>query len=193
MEYTSSNAFVGQFAGRGCQVWADGIFIGEVKKLSIEQGACRNGLSLLMNWIPEDRGQEYLLKAAQEGFPNIPYLDIELIISPHRKVTWYRCLPFDFNISVVPNEVSEFYIRFAYQQVQASGAIHNVEDGPEVEIIEREQDIEFEPIANMIREYFASERAKEQTWSGCVRPVGGGFVEAIWPAVPNSHTYHYED
>lgn len=156
---------------RGTKTFLEGIFLEEIRRILYVPGKF---VLLELNWIPNADGHQHLtdLFLSQERAAlsvNLPAgygtLGDDVVVS-------------DLNISLPKNDVAILYVRLRILE-PASWARHNVEDGPEVELIERENDIAWDEsdIGQMIKRFFAEERAKEQPWSGYTRPVGGGFVE----------------
>lgn len=163
---------------RGTKTFLEGIFLEEIRRILYVPGKY---VLLAMNWIPNADGHQHItdLFLSQEHAAlavNLPAgygtLGEEVVVT-------------DLNIDLPKNDVATLYAKLRI--------IDPTDDGPEVEIIERENDIAWDEsgIGQLLKQYFAEERAKEESrLSGNThllgRPAGGGFVEVV-----NSHTYHY--
>lgn len=206
MTYTSSEAF----AGRGTKTLFNGVEVPEVRAIQFGWATAhtdeylRLQLTVEMNYIWGNKVQQELLDGMKSG----PH-DVELELPFGRKVTLFRTHIDSSLVSVEVNDAVKLTVVFAHGKIQYSTDLHNVEDGPEVDIIPQLRTIRDEDekeIRAMIRRIVRSaaidyEIREFELWRsiftlgtdaydfedlGIEYPLGGGFTQ-----VHDSHSYHY--
>lgn len=111
------------FAGYGTKVYVGDIEVGEVRRVTV---GFRTNIE--MNYIPTDPGQTALLDSIINDKP------IGILIKLPRKEFIFQRATFDGCVEVLPFDVVSFRVSFQTNSAQADPA----DDGPEVDIIQRE-------------------------------------------------------
>lgn len=211
MTYKGSEAF----CGRGTRTVFNGVEVPEVKHIIFGRAETqfeysRPVVSVTMNYVWADKVQARLLGARQVQLDGVDERhDVELYLPMGRKVTIFGTRIESALVSVEVNDVVSLTVVFVHGRVEYSHDKHNVEDGPEVDVIKRERAIRDEEeveIRRMIRRIFEAAAREEEirafeTWKNIFTlgtdaydfedvdtpyPVGGGFTQ-----VHDSHGYHY--
>lgn len=217
MTYISSQAF----SGRGSKTLFNGVALPEVKHIEFGFATSdfseypRPQLTILMNYIWADKVQASLLG---RGVLHGPH-DVEIELPFGRKVTFFGTYIDSSLVGVSVDKEVTLKTVFVHGRVENSEVVpkaHNVEDGPEVDVIKRElaiQDEQLEVIRRVIQRIFdAAKREQEirdyETWRniftlgtdaydfedvGTPYPAGGGFtrVHYAWDMQGISGTNHY--